>query len=71
MKPAKTRILYAIYIFVFFIKIVTFIVSILILFRDYSNNNLTTSTWMFVALGLLSLLAIEDSIDDLKKIKKN
>ena len=67
MKPAKTRILYAIYIFVFFIKIVTFIVSILILFRDYSNNNITTSTWMFVALGLLSLLAIEDSIDDLKK----
>jgi hypothetical protein len=71
MKPAKTRILYAIYIFVFFIKIVTFIVSILILFKDYSNNNLTTSTWMFVALGLLSLLAIEDSIDDLRKIKKN
>ncbi|MHB0740383.1 hypothetical protein [Peptostreptococcus stomatis] len=71
MKPAKTRILYAIYIFVFFIKIVTFIVSILILFKDYSNNNLTTSTWMFVALGLLSLLAIEDSIDDLKKMKKN
>lgn len=71
MKPAKTRILYAIYIFVFFIKIVTFIVSILILFKDYSNNNLTTSTWMFVALGLLSLLAIEDSIDDLKKIKEN
>ena len=67
MKPAKTRILYAIYIFVFFIKIVTFIVSILIIFRDYSNNNITTSTWMFVALGLLSLLAIEDSIDDLKK----